>query len=206
MRRYVLAFLACLIAGAAYFAYPASAVPQLAASTVKVVNTKGHGSGVHIGGGYIITAAHVVGDEQSFTLNATVGAPRKADLLWVNKAYDIALLRTSAAGLGVSPLDCRFIPAGSPVTAMGNPAQVEFVTTYGKIAGAPRQYGPWKSVYVTDMTTVMGQSGGPAFDEAGNVIGITVGVMGAQIGLFPTLVGFGFVVPSESVCELMGRV
>jgi len=129
-------------------------------ATVKIVVHNGHGSGVHIGDGFIVTAAHLVGDAKEVQLKQKGGALRKADVLWVNKANDIALLRTSSAGIGVAKLACRAVNAGDPIVAYGNPLKIEFVAAYGKIAGDPRETEPWKSVYVTDITTVMGQSGG----------------------------------------------
>ena len=174
-------------------------------ATVKIVVHNGHGSGVHIGDGFIVTAAHLVGDAKEVQLKQKGGALRKADVLWVNKANDIALLRTSSAGIGVAKLACRAVNAGDPIVAYGNPLKIEFVAAYGKIAGDPRETEPWKSVYVTDITTVMGQSGGPVYADNGDLIGITVGVMAAPIGFSGSLVGYGYVVPSTSVCELLAR-
>ena len=67
-----------------------------AGSVVKIMQGTGHGSGVHIGDGFIVTAAHVVGDAKETEIKLDDGATRKAETLWVNKAYDIALVRVSA--------------------------------------------------------------------------------------------------------------
>lgn len=191
---------------AAYTLLPPPALPATESATVKIFPASGHGSGVHIGDGFIVTAAHVVGDAKEVQLKAKGGVFHKAEVLWTNKAHDIALLRTSSVGLGTAHLSCGSAKSGDPITAYGNPLGIEFVAAYGKIAGEPRETGPWKSVYVTDITTVMGQSGGGTFADNGDLIGITVGVMAAPIGASGSLVGYGFVVPSTAVCELMGRV
>lgn len=189
----------------AYTLLPPPALPATETATVKIQVNNGHGSGVHIGDGFILTAAHVVGDEKEVQVKTKGGAFNKSDVLWVNKAHDIALLRTSSAGLGAAHLSCRTVKIGDQIVAYGNPLKIEFVAAYGKIAGEPRETGPWKSVYVTDITTVMGQSGGGTFAENGDLIGITVGVMAAPIGLSGSLVGFGFVVPSADICGLLAR-
>lgn len=190
---------------AAYTLLPPPALPATETATVKIQVNDGHGSGVHIGDGFIVTAAHVVGDAKEVQVRAKGGENRKADVLWVNKANDIALLRTSSDGLGVAKLACQAVKVGDPIIAYGNPLKIEFVAAYGKIAGEPRETGPWKSVYVTDITTVMGQSGGPVYADNGDLIGITVGVMAAPIGFSGSLVGYGYVVPSTAVCELLAR-
>lgn len=211
LRRSSTAFLVALFlvvaatSAAAYALLPPPALPATESATVKIFPSSGHGSGVHIGDGFIVTAAHVVGDAKEVQLKAKGGALRKADVLWVNKANDIALLRTSSDGLDIAKLACHAVKVGDPIVAYGNPLKIEFVAAYGKIAGEPRETGPWKSVYVTDITTVMGQSGGGAFADNGDLIGITVGVMAAPIGFSGSLVGYGFVVPSTAVCELLGR-
>lgn len=211
LRRSPTAFLVALFlviaatSAAAYALRPPPALPATETATVKIQVNDGHGSGVHIGDGFIVTAAHVVGDAKEVQLKAKGGALRKADVLWVNKANDIALLRTSSDGLGIAKLGCHGVRVGDTIVAYGNPLKIEFVAAYGRIAGEPRETGPWKSVYVTDITTVMGQSGGGTFAENGDLIGITVGVMAAPIGFSGSLVGYGYVVPSTAVCELLAR-
>lgn len=214
LRRIAYAALAVALSSAAYFGAPTvaasvetyMAAPATEAATVKVILTNGHGSGVHIGNGFVVTAAHVAGDAATVELKTKDGKSRPADVLWVNKTYDIALLRTSPEMLPAAHLDCRTVSAGTVIEAIGNPLSVEFISAYGKIAGSPRAQGPWKSVFVTDITTVQGQSGGPVFGPSGDVVGITVGVMGVPMGFSASLVGYGFVVPSTDVCALLGRV
>ncbi|WP_025593730.1 S1C family serine protease [Agrobacterium tumefaciens] len=211
LRRLPTAFLVALFvvvaatSAAAYALLPPPNLPTTESATVKIQVNDSHGSGVHIGDGFIITAAHVVGDSKEVQIKAKGAEFRKADVLWVNKANDIALLRTSSDSLGIAHLSCRAVNAGDPIVAYGNPLQIEFVAAYGKIAGEPRKTGPWNAVYVTDITTVMGQSGGPVFTDNGDLIGITVGVMAAPIGFSGSLVGYGFVVPSTEICGLLAR-
>lgn len=189
------------------YANPAYAPEYIKTETtvVKVVLKNGHGSGVAIGNGFILTAAHVVQDNKMVMLKTKDGRTRPADVLWSNTDYDIALLRTKDRSLDTAELVCSVAPTGAAITSYGNPMRVEFAAAYGRIAGEPRSFGPWRSVFVTDITTVMGQSGGPVFDAEGRLIGITVGVLAAPLGFSSSLVGYGFVVPSSSVCELLAR-
>jgi len=64
-----------------------------AASVVMVSDANGHGSGVYIGNGLVLTAAHVVGDSKTVTLHSDRDLP--GEVLWSNKKYDLALVRFS---------------------------------------------------------------------------------------------------------------
>ncbi|MGM4911416.1 trypsin-like peptidase domain-containing protein [Rhizobium sp. 768_B6_N1_8] len=187
------------------------APPTTSEDSVVMVNVEGgHGSGVHIGNGFVITAAHVASDNKEVELKTTDGKTVKAEVLWVNKAYDIALLRTAGKVGGQSSLDCRVPHLGDEIQAAGNPLNLEFVSSFGRIAGNARAADPWREVVITDITTVMGQSGGPLFGKDGRVVGIVVGVVPAPLkngeGYVPSLTGFGTAVPASAVCALLGRV
>src|SRR5690606_32962344 len=127
---------------------------------------------------------------EKVSLKTSLGGSTEAEVLWSNKAYDIALLRLSApADLQTAPLVCRVPQVGETITAKGNPVSAEFITVWGRVAGSERSFGPWRSVAVTDIATVTGQSGGPVFDAGGNVIGVTRGVMACPVGFSVSPVG-----------------
>ncbi len=180
-------------------------------SVVLINVADGHGSGVHLGGGFIVTAAHVTDGSKPIKLKTSDGKEYEASFLWASKAYDIALIHTDGTIAGRSSLDCRTANVGDEIQASGNPLSLEFVSSFGRVAGNVREMGPWKQVFITDITTVMGVSGGPIFEPDGRVVGIAVGVAtapmkGAIEGTFtPSLTGFGMAVPSSAVCMLLGK-
>lgn len=202
MRSIAVAILAMIALAFGAYAY-APAHPTLPGSTVKIVMEQGHGSGVHIGNGYVVTAAHVVGDKTP-RVKLDDGSEQEAVVMWTNKAHDIALLRT-ARTMSASALDCRVAANGERVEARGNPTVLEFVSSTGRVAGVEREFGPWARVLPVDMTIVMGMSGGPVFAADGRVVGISVGVLVAPVGFAASLTGFGAIVPSAAVCELLAR-
>lgn len=206
MKRIIACAAAIVLAVIGLSSYAIPAAPSVEAAVVKVELPDGHGSGVSIGSGYIVTAAHVTGDAKTVKLRSEGGKAVDGTVLWTNSTYDIALIKTDETAFGSAPLSCSEAKRGDTITAMGNPLGVEFVSATGRIAGKPRTVKPWESVFVTDMTIVMGMSGGPVFNKDGEVIGITVGVMAATVGFSPSLVGFGFVVDSPSICRLLARV
>lgn len=177
-----------------------------AASVLKIMVGDGHGSGVYVGHGYAITASHVVGKESSVGIKLMSGETRVGEVLWANSSYDIALLHLDdAKGMKASVLDCRTANDGEVIVARGNPMMMEFITSYGHVSGTARSIGPWKVAFIADATIIPGMSGGPVFDDDGKVIGISVGVITAPMGIGASMTGFGLVVPSSTVCMLMGR-
>jgi S1-C subfamily serine protease len=167
-------------------------------STVKVLSGGGHGSGVQVvAGGFILTAAHVLnGDPVVVTSN---GKEAPAEVLWVSKEYDIALLRAPGLDAGVSPLNCSQAQVGLKIKAIGNPGPFDFVHSWGHISNSTLTVrGRWKSTITVDVTAGPGSSGGPVFDMRGGVVGIVVAYA-------PQIPGFMIVVPSSSVCDLVLR-
>lgn len=188
--------------------------PVTSEAAVKITTATGHGSGVHIGRGYIVTSAHVIKGNPTVSIKTEGGKTASATVLWTDAVHDIALLRTPLS-MPAADMSCTTEKVGTTVMAVGNPMGQEFVSAYGHIASAARELPGLKRVMVTDMTVVMGQSGGPVF-AGDKMVGIMAAVMLAplQSGVdqngaaqyVPSLVGFGYVVPASTVCELMGRV
>ena len=167
-----------------------------------------HGSGVHIGNGYILTAAHVTSKIGGVVgVKTKNGSTIKAVKLWSNADYDVALLRTNSdrsAGLGSAYLDCSGAQVGDHIYAIGSPGILEFVTTYGRVAGEAKNFNPFEVLVPMDITVSGGSSGGGVFNTDGYVVGIAVGGMldsyqGNSYGS-----GYTFMVPSEAICMLMG--
>lgn len=205
MRNHIAALVVILVAlvvGAGAMRAPA-VFPN---SAVKVEMAGGHGSGVYIGRNLIVTATHVIRTEKSVKIKTELGEILTGEVLWANQKYDVALIRTpTPQNVHASHLSCTVPASGDDVMLRGNPTIVEFVTAWGKIAGTVREMLPWASVVPTNAAIIPGMSGGPVFDKAGNVVGISVGVLTVPTGLSVSLVGMGAIVPGKTICELMGR-
>lgn len=177
--------------------------PPQAISTVFVETTTGHGSGVHIGRGYILTAAHVVDAEPMVKIRDTLNRTVPGAVLWVNKAYDLALVLIDKPVMDATPLNCAVRPkVGDEISAIGNPMNLLFVHTWGRVAAPVQERMLWKAAFIGDLTIAPGMSGGPIFDRAGNLIGLGVGVSSMGMTLFP----ISYIVPVSAVCRLMAKV
>jgi S1-C subfamily serine protease len=196
--------IACVAAGSDLNAkLRSAAAPPQAISTVFVETTTGHGSGVHIGRGYILTAAHVVDAEPVVKVRDTLNHTVSGAVLWVNKAYDLALVLIDKPGMDATPLNCAVRPkVGDEISAIGNPLNLLFIHTWGRVAAPTQERMMWKAAFIADLTIAPGMSGGPIFDRAGNLIGLGVGVSSMGMTLFP----ISYIVPVSAVCRLMAKV
>ena len=180
--------------------------PALPGPNVKVMLAQGHGSGVNIGNGYILTAAHVAEDNATLDIKFEDGTTAKAETLWVNKGADIALLRFKDDGHTRSAkLACRTPQNGEAVIAFGNPVAFENLVFRGYINGNPRDVGPWKGAVPSDLTVLPGMSGGAMYDEKGEVVAINVGTGLVPMGFSASWARIGLSVSGATICGLMGR-
>lgn len=161
-------------------------------------------SGVHVGGGLIVTAAHCTGANNS--IRPEVGKGQPTQVLWADAQYDVALIYSRA--MSDAPfvrIDCRPMSVGEEVEAITRPnANRPVAHTRGRVSTAdpaqripedPNPRGPnWAEAQLFDVTTAGGSSGGPIFDRRGRLRAIVVGGRGEYtIG-----------VPSPTICRLLG--
>jgi len=175
---------------------------------VKVALDNGHGSGFHLTGDYWVTAGHVAAEadkSKKFELVLDDGSVRKAEVLWVNKERDIALLKADGRDVENTTLDCTVPEIGDPITLKGNPMMLDKITTYGFVSGGERPAGDWKSVYIVSANVVPGQSGGAVYNDVNHVVGVTVGVFLLPMSFSSSLTGYGAIVSGKTVCDLLAR-
>lgn len=174
--------------------------------TVKISAGSGHGSATHIGGGFFVTAAHVVGAKDTMNVKTDGGQLGSATVLWSNKEYDIALIHSNIKNIDAASIDCRTPKKHEEVRMSGNPVNIEFIDTWGRVAGSAIEARPqWANVITVDGTLGPGMSGGGVFDADGDLVGVNVGGVSVPIGFSASLIPISFVVPAETVCFLMGR-
>lgn len=179
--------------------------PHIPSADVKVMLAQGHGSGVYIGKGSIITAAHVVEGVSTVDIRLDDGTKAKADVLWSSKEFDIAHLRIRGeVSIQTAKLSCRVPEQGEEVVAIGNPSQFDDLVFRGFINGKPRDVGPWKNAVPADLTIIPGMSGGALYDTSGKVIGINVGTGVVPMGFVASWARIGVVVSGKTVCGLLG--
>lgn len=206
MRKTVSACLGVLAVAFGMAAAASHEAQQISEPMLKINVGNGHGSGFHVGNGYVFTAAHVVKGRAEAEVVAADGSKDTAEVLWINEKRDVALLKTAKLRPQTAQLSCIVPAEGQKVVARGNPNNLTFVSTYGQVAGKPISLGPWSQVVPLSMTIVPGQSGGPLYDAHGRVVGMNVGVMVFPFGFGGSLAGIGYAVPGSTLCELLAKV
>jgi S1-C subfamily serine protease len=169
-------------------------------SVVMIQHGSHHGTGFHIGGGKILTAAHVVEDGYIFqVLIEAKGTVRTVDgkVAWIDQDYDLALIVVPTVVFPSVDLACRQPVIGEQVEAVGYPMDVGLAHTWGRISAPERERGDWLSAFVIDATVARGMSGGPLFDREAKAVGVAIG--------FYSSAAFGIAIPSAVACYLVEK-
>jgi serine protease Do len=190
---------ACICASVAHADVPPA---PLAESTVVVLGEDSLGSGFYIGGGVFVTAAHVVENLTSVKLELSDERTARGKVIFIDARADLAFVLAPVVDVNVALIACRASVLGEEISVRGNPAGVRFISTWGRVAGAARQLGPWAIVTPINVSAAGGNSGGPVFDTQGKVIGVLVGLGTSGGTMFsPGAPFISLAVPSLSVCR-----
>ncbi len=155
----------------------------------------------------LVTAAHVVGDNQRVLVIAPDGTEHPAHVLTRDPVVDIALLQV-ADGLSLEPLahgDSRGLAPGDPLYVVGFALGTELLgdptVTRGVLSG--RRVIDEVEYLQTDAAMNPGNSGGPVLDSRGRVVGVAVAVIRNAQGI--PLEGLNFAVAVEEVIAVAGN-
>lgn len=145
----------------------------------------GLGSGVLISNdGKVLTAAHVVQTADVAMVEFSTGQAISARVIGSDVQSDVALLQLKEMPKGVIPAtlgDSDKVEVGDEIFAIGAPYGISQTLSVGHLSGRHRLNRNNQSTSVeflqTDAAINTGNSGGPMFDMAGNVIGIVSSIM-----------------------------
>ncbi len=147
--------------------------------------------------GYIVTNEHVIANARKITVLLQNKSQHPARLIGRDALTDLALLKIDVA----EPLpsvpwgDSNAARVGDWVMAVGNPFGLGGTVSFGIISARGRdiQSGPYDDLLQIDASLNQGNSGGPTFNLAGEVIGINTAIYTPSGGS----VGVGFAIPSS---------
>jgi len=158
---------------------------------------RGAGSGFIVSSdGYILTNTHVVGNADEVTVRLTDRREFPAKVVGADERTDVAVIKINASSLPTVRLgDPTKIKPGQWVLAIGSPFGFENSATAGIISATARSlpsdnYVPFIQ---TDVAVNPGNSGGPLFNLAGEVIGINSQIFSRTGGYM----GVSFAIPID---------
>ncbi|MFT4115851.1 Do family serine endopeptidase [Bradyrhizobium sp.] len=159
----------------------------------------GEGSGFFISAdGYAVTNNHVVDHAESVQVTTDDGTIYTAKVVGTDPKTDLALIKVEG-----NKKDLPFVKfsdqkprIGDWVVAVGNPFGLGGTVTAGIVSASGRDIGngPYDDFIQIDAPINKGNSGGPAFDMSGNVIGVNTAIFSPSGGS----VGIGFDIPAST--------
>lgn len=149
--------------------------------------------------GYIVTNNHVIEKADTILVTFSDGREMQAKLVGRDRDSDLAVLKvTSKTPLAFVPLaDSDKAEVGEWVIAIGNPLGFGGSVSAGIISATGRDLnsGRADNYIQTDAAINQGNSGGPLFNLAGEVVGVNTAIISQSGGS----IGLGFSVPSNTV-------
>ncbi|WP_300471204.1 Do family serine endopeptidase [Breoghania sp.] len=165
------------------------------------------GSGFFISDdGYIVTNQHVVEGGDKFTVKMNDGTEYGAKLIGADERTDLALLKVDGKDHKFTYVDfANDTPmVGEWVVAVGNPFGLGGSVTVGIVSARGRDIGagPYDDFIQIDAPINRGNSGGPAFNTKGEVIGINAAIYSPSGGN----VGIAFAIPAETAKQVISEL
>ena len=159
---------------------------------------------------YILTNYHVINDVSDITVFFADGTSYDATLVGGEQENDIAVLRVEQGNLQTVTLgDSDALNVGQEVYAIGNPlGELTFTFTGGYVSAKDRSVtmsdGTVMNMLQTDTAINNGNSGGPLFNEYGQVIGIVSAKLSSSgSSSEATVEGLGFAIPINDVHDMV---
>lgn len=145
------------------------------AGTVHIYQGNVEGTGTYLGGGRVLTAAHVVATTAPAIVYFADQRVGTGQVVRIDRGIDLALLTvTGLEALGARPLewaDSNLLRPGDELLALGYPEGLPFSVKAGIMSGLRTARGV--NFIQTDASLNHGMSGGPVLDRTGRLVGIT---------------------------------
>ncbi len=156
--------------------------------------------------GIVVTNNHVIEGADEINVVLQDNTTLRAELLGADPRTDLAVLRvTPAAPLPSVPFgDSDTAAVGDWVVAIGNPFGLGGSVTAGIVSARGRdiRQGLYDDFIQTDAAINRGNSGGPLFNLAGEVVGVNTAIYSPTGGS----IGIGFSIPSNLARNIVAQL
>ena len=152
--------------------------------------------------GYVVTNNHVVKDATQVLVTLADGQEYQAKVVGTDSKTDLAVLKLKSDKpfqfVKLAKKDPR---VGDWVIAVGNPFGLGGSVTTGIVSATGRNIGsgPYDNFLQIDASINKGNSGGPAFNLNGEVIGVNTAIFSPSGGS----VGIGFAIPASTTRQIV---
>ena len=166
----------------------------------------GQGSGFFISSdGYAVTNNHVVDGADKVEVTTDEGKTYSAKVIGTDPRTDLALITVEgSSNFAFAKLSDSKPRIGDWVLAVGNPFGLGGTVTAGIVSASGRDIGngPYDDFIQIDAPVNKGNSGGPAFDTDGEVMGVNTAIYSPSGGS----VGIAFSIPANTVKSVVAQL
>jgi serine protease Do len=166
----------------------------------------GQGSGFFISAdGYAVTNNHVVDSADKVEVTTDDGKTYSAKVIGTDPRTDVALIKVEGgSNFPFAKLSESKPRIGDWVLAVGNPFGLGGTVTAGIVSASGRDIGngPYDDFIQIDAPVNKGNSGGPAFNTEGEVMGVNTAIYSPSGGS----VGIAFSIPASTVKTVIAQL
>ncbi len=166
----------------------------------------GYGSGFFVSSdGYILTNHHVVAGAKSITVTLNDRSELDAKLIGSDEASDIAVLKVVGKNFpALKMAKGDNLKVGEPVLAIGSPFGFDYSASAGIVSAKSRNISKEATVpfIQTDVALNPGNSGGPLFNQNGEVVGVNSRIFSGTGGYM----GLSFSIPIDTAMDIYQQI
>lgn len=151
--------------------------------------------------GYMLTNHHVIEGADKITVTLNDRTELDATLIGSDERSDVAVLKVEGNQFPALPIgDSNSLKVGEPVLAIGSPFGFDYSASAGIVSAKSRSFSRETSVpfIQTDVALNPGNSGGPLFNQRGEVIGINSRIFSGTGGYM----GLSFSIPIDAAMDI----
>lgn len=151
--------------------------------------------------GYMLTNYHVIEGADNVTVTLNDRRELDAKVIGVDERTDVAVLKVEGSDFPALPIGSSDkLKVGEPVLAIGSPFGFDYSASAGIVSAKSRNVSRDTTVpfIQTDVALNPGNSGGPLFNQTGEVVGINSRIFSGTGGYM----GLSFSIPMEVAMDI----
>ena len=155
--------------------------------------------------GYLLTNHHVISDASKVTITLNDRRELDATVVGSDARTDVAVLKVKETGFPALKIgNADALKVGEPVLAIGSPFGFDYSASAGIVSAKSRTMSRETAVpfIQTDVALNPGNSGGPLFNQRGEVVGINSRIFSGTGGYM----GLSFSIPIDVAMDVANQI